>query len=70
MIHHLKSLSGEVHFHLLTNDSIKMQRFLVFLAPFGIVLTELPIRVKLQPTIPALLGVPVPENHKGHVLPR
>ena len=68
-IYHLKGLAGEVHLHLLTNDGVEMQRFLVFLTPLGVVFTELPIRVKLQPTIPAFLGVSVPENHKGHVLP-
>lgn len=69
-IYHLKGLAGEVHLHLLTNDGVEMQRFLIFLTPLGVVLAELPIRVKLQSTIPAFLGVPVPENHKGHVLSR
>ena len=69
-IYHLKGLAGKVHLHLLTNDGVEMQCFLVFLTPLGVVLTELPIRVKLQSTIPAFLGVPVPENHKGHVLSR
>ena len=46
-----------------------MKRILVLLTPLGIVLTELPIRVEFQSAVPALLGVPVPENHQGHVLP-
>jgi len=46
-----------------------MQRLLVFFTPLGVILAELPIRVKLQPTIPALLSIPVPEDYKGHILP-
>ena len=46
-IYHLKGFPGKIHFHLLANDGIEMQSLLIFLAPLGVVLTELPIRVEL-----------------------
>lgn len=67
-IHHVKGLSGEVHLHLLGDDGIEMQRFLIFLAPLGIVFTVLPVRIELQLPVPAELGIPVPEHHQGHIL--
>ena len=67
-IHHVKGLSGEVHLHLLSDDGIEMQRFLIFLAPLGIVFTVLPVRIELQLPVPAELGIPVPEHHQGHIL--
>ena len=42
-IHHAEGLSGEVHFHLLTNDGVEVQRLFVFLTPLGIVFAKLPI---------------------------
>ena len=64
----MKGLSGEVHLHLLGDDGIEMQRFLIFLAPLGIVFTVLPVRIELQLPVPAELGIPVPEHHQGHIL--
>ncbi len=45
-----------------------MERFLVFLAPLGIILAELSIRVKLRAAVSAFPGVPIPENDERHVL--
>lgn len=43
MINHLKSLPGEVYLHLLADYGVKVQRILVLLTPFRVVLTELTV---------------------------
>ena len=68
-IYQMKGLPGKVHFHLLANDSIEMQRLFVLLAPFGVILAKLPVGIEFQPIVPAHLGIPVPENDQRHVLP-
>ena len=55
MIYHLKGLPGEIHLHLLSDDSVEVKRLLVFLAPLGVFLTELAVGIELQPTITASL---------------
>lgn len=67
MIYHLEGLSCEVHLHLLANDCIEMKGLLVLLAPLGVVLAELPVRVELDTTVTTLLGIAVPQHHQGHV---
>lgn len=69
MIHHLKGLAREVYLHLLPNDCIEVKRLLVFLAPLGVVLTELPVRIEFEISVPAPLDIPVSEHLEGHVLP-
>ena len=69
MIHHMKGLASEVYLHLLPNDCIEVKRLLVFLAPLGVVLTELPVRIEFEISVPALLDIPIPEHLESHVLP-
>lgn len=69
MIYHLKGLPSEIHLHLLSDDSVEVKRLLVFLAPLGIILTELSVGIELQPTVTTSLRVPVPEDDERHVLP-
>ena len=65
----LKGLSCEVDLHLLADDGVEVKRFLVFLAPLGVILAELAVRIELQPTVATSLRIPVPENDECHVLP-
>ncbi len=52
-IQHLKGFPGKVHLHLLSDDGVEVKHFLVFFAPFCVILAELPVRVELQAAVPA-----------------
>lgn len=66
----MEGLPGKVYLHLLPNDGVEVQRFLVLLAPLGVVFTELPVGIEFQAAVPTPLGVTVPENHQRHALAR